>query len=201
MNDKNLEEYRKKSKRQIEIENLSLADYVTKEILTENQYKVIKEEFLNKKNFLIIGKTYTGKSTLVEKFLKEILFKDCTVVKMFDDISSIKSLENIKATNKRIIIDELSSINFPVFSDLWGKEEHQGGIVVVNSNSIDNSIKFMELLKKESHSNLTLERILDRNIHYIIQLDRDELTNEIKVINMKKVSGFRSGYYLFRPII
>ena len=51
---------------------LSLDDYVKSNIMTEQQKRIIIEHINNKKNIIVAGATYSGKTTLLNAILSEI---------------------------------------------------------------------------------------------------------------------------------
>ena len=156
---------------------LSLDDYVKSNIMTEQQKRIIIEHINNKKNIIVAGATYSGKTTLLNAILSEIAKTKDRIVMIEKEPELICSSENklslratekismdmllkatLRATPDRIIVGEVRGEEALTLLDAWSTG-HGGGASTIHANSAKDTITRLEQL---------VARVLDKNIEYVI---------------------------------
>ena len=202
---------RKSQRKKNEILKLSLNDYVDLNILTKNQAKVIKEEFLNKKNILITGPSASGKSHFSRKLLK--LFKSteyCEIYSQDDYCSGEKKIERINYLKRKwrgkLVLDELNCGNYKVFDELY--DRYKGSLIIIHGESAENALKMFEsydeknkkiFSEKYSDNLATYKKYIAKKIDYIVVMKRIS-EDMIKVESVKKLCGFKNDRYILKDI-
>lgn len=156
---------------------LSLEDYVETGIMTDKQKNIIVEHIKNKKNIIVAGATYSGKTTLLNAILGEIaktkdrvvmIEKEPELLCLSQNKLSLRATEKIsmdmllkatlRATPDRIIVGEVRGDEALTLLDAWSTG-HSGGASTIHANSAKDTITRLEQL---------VARVLDKNIEYVI---------------------------------
>lgn len=203
---------RKRKRKEDKILKLSLDDYVDLNILTENQARIIKEEFLNKKHILITGATASGKSHFSRKLLNFLKTTEyCRIYSQDDYYSAEKMIESRNYTRKkwrgRLVLDELNYGNFKVFRELYNR--HDGSLTIIHGETAENALKMLEYYNEKYKSSpyrkysdyaTIYKNYLSVKINYIVVMKRIS-EDVIKIESVKKLCGFENGKYIFEEIM
>jgi type IV secretion system protein VirB11 len=147
----------------------SFAEYVKDGILTEHQVEIIKRAVSDKKNILVVGGTGSGKTTLVNTILQEVvktedrllIIEDTRELKCAaENISCLKAMENIADMTKclksvmrqrpdRIIVGEVRGPEALPFLKSWNTG-HPGGLGTIHANSCLEALYRIEMLIEEA---------------------------------------------------
>ncbi|MFR4519442.1 MAG: hypothetical protein ACLT40_05720 [Fusobacterium sp.] len=202
--------WRKNQRRDSKILKLSLDDYVNLNILTQNQATVIKEEFLNKKLFLITGPTASGKSHFSKKLLKLLKPTEyCEITSQDDYYLAERKIEELNYTRKkwrgRLVLDELNYENFEVFDELY--KRHDGSLIIIHEKTAENALKMLEIYNERYKTSLyekysdypdIYKKYIALKIDYVIVMK--QTSDGVKVESVKKLCGFENGKYIFEEI-
>lgn len=191
----------------------SLDDYVSKGMLTETQKQQIENGVKNKKNFLIVGGTGSGKTTLANAVLKEISLTTDRIVLIEDTLElqcESKNLVSLRTTDEvnmkdllkstmrlrpdRIIVGEVRGEEALTLLKAWNTG-HPGGVATVHANSAKGGLKRLEqlILEKEGMKSKQ-EDLIAEAIDIIVYIERADTSRKIKEIVL--VNGFENDYIL-----
>ena len=143
---------------------LTLADYVTGGIMTEQQRQVLHDAIYSRKNILAAGGTKSGKTTFLNAVLAEIAKTGDRVVLLEDtkelqctsmDMDRLLTTENktledllrdtLRLTPERIIVGEVRGAEALILLDAWSTG-HKGGASTIHSNSARQTLRRLEEL-------------------------------------------------------
>lgn len=181
----------------------TLKDYVAHGILKEDQYVLIRNAVQNKKNILVVGGTGSGKTTLTNAIIAEIvtLTPEDRLVIMEDTAEIQCSAENalilrtsievnmqalLKATMRlrpdRIIVGEVRGAEALALLKAWNTG-HPGGIATLHANSADGGLIRLEQLIAESGIQADMKSLIKEAIDLVIFIEKQggkRVISEIK---------------------
>ena len=140
----------------------TLEDYVSQEILTEKQRKIIVQAIHDRKNIIAAGGTKSGKTTLLNALLAEISKLNDRVIMIEDtpelqckaaDCVSMRTMRSfsmsdclrsvLRMTPDRIVVGEVRGGEALALLDAWSTG-HGGGCSTVHSNSAKDTLLRLE---------------------------------------------------------
>jgi len=165
----------------------TLNEYVTHNIITNNQKNLIEEAVKNKKNILIVGGTGSGKTTLTNAIINTISEKSPNDrVLIIEDTAEIQcSSKNkvISRTTKKVSMQDLVKSSLRerpdriLIGEIRGKEAldlitiwntgHPGGITTVHANSAYEALSRIERLLAQANA-LNMQEEIAQAINTII---------------------------------
>jgi pilus assembly protein CpaF len=212
----------------ITIRNLNLLDVRLKKLcklqmMTIDEMNYLKENILNRKNFLISGPTESGKTTLANAILKEVpenerisIIEDTPELKLsrnnvdylrvresdrkgVENITQEKLLKNaLRFTPKRIVLGEVRDPQaaFTLVNTL--NTGHPGSICTIHASSpIDalNRLRTYAMIASNMKAS-TMSELIYRAIDIIISLEGDSRkTRRIKeIVEIEKKLGENSSF-------
>ncbi|WP_338610886.1 P-type conjugative transfer ATPase TrbB (plasmid) [Pelagibacterium nitratireducens] len=191
--------------------------YVADGIMTPGQVEVIREAITNRLNIVISGGTGTGKTTLTNAILAELVevTPDHRLVILEDTAEIQCSAKNhvslhttdtvdmgrlLKSTMRlrpdRIIVGEVRDGAALTLLKAWNTG-HPGGVTTVHSNSALAALTRLEQLVAEV-STQPMPEVIGEAVDLIVSIERAPQGRVVREI--LKVDGFRNGTYQTRPI-
>ena len=196
---------------------IRLDRYVADGIMTAAQVEVIRDAIANRLNIVISGGTGTGKTTLTNAILAELVevTPDHRLVILEDTAEIQCSAQNhvslhttdtvdmarlLKSTMRlrpdRIIVGEVRDGAALTLLKAWNTG-HPGGVTTVHSNSALAALTRLELLVAEV-STQPMPEVIGEAVDLIVSIERAPQGRVVREI--LKVDGFRDGTYQTRPI-
>lgn len=197
----------------------TLDQYVESEIMAPQQRKVLIESVIAHRNILIIGGTGSGKTTLVNAIINQMVINDPTErVFIIEDTGEIQcAAENyvqyhtsidvnmtalLKTTLRmrpdRILVGEVRG---PEALDLlmaWNTG-HEGGAATLHANNARAGLdRLAMLISMHPDSPKPIEPLIGEAVHVVVHIARTPEGRRIQEI--LEVSGFRNGQYNIRVI-
>ncbi len=193
----------------------TLEDYLSKEIITEDQVSIIRQAIEQKKNILVVGGTGSGKTTLVNALLYELsLIAPNDRVLIIEDTIELKSeLANtielrasqdvtinrclrtaLRMRPDRIIVGEIRGGEANTLIKAWNTG-HPGGISTVHANSAAAGLIRIEQLIQEANIQ-PIGEIIAEAINILIFIERIKLSPWRKIKEIRKVKGYEKGSYI-----
>ncbi|MGI2036339.1 P-type conjugative transfer ATPase TrbB [Rhizobium panacihumi] len=196
---------------------IRLDKYVADEIMTPAQVDAIREAIGARKNIVISGGTGTGKTTLTNAIIAELVevTPDHRLVILEDTAEIQCAAENhvilhttdtvdmgrlLKSTMRlrpdRIIVGEVRDGAALTLLKAWNTG-HPGGIATVHSNSALAALTRLEQLVAEVSSQ-PMPEVIGEAVDLIVSIERTPKGRVVREI--LKVDGFREGKYLITPV-
>lgn len=195
---------------------IPLDDYVTAGTMTERQAEIIRNAVLAKLNILVSGGTGSGKTTLTNAILAEIVHiaPDDRLV-ILEDTAEIRcAAENaillhtsdavdmsrlLKSTMRlrpdRIIVGEVRDGAALTMLKAWNTG-HPGGIATIHSNSARSALQRLEQLTAEA-SRQPMQAVIADAVDLIVSIERAPKGRRIAEI--LHVTRFAGGTYQIEP--
>jgi type IV secretion system protein TrbB len=195
---------------------IPLEDYVSSKAMTVAQVEVIRSAITSKLNILVAGGTGSGKTTLTNAILAEIVSSapnDRLVI--LEDTAEIQcAAENtvslhtsdavdmsrlLKSTMRlrpdRIIVGEVRDGAALTMLKAWNTG-HPGGVATIHSNSAHSALQRLEQLTAEA-SHQPMQAVIGDAIDLIISIERTAKGRRIN--ELLHVTRFASGHYQTEP--
>jgi type IV secretion system protein VirB11 len=191
---------------------IPLGDYVGQGIMTPAQAAAIREGVLNRMNIVICGGTGSGKTTLANAVIAEIVTtapQDRIVI--LEDTAEIRcSAENavalhtsdavdmarlLKSTMRlrpdRIIVGEVRDGAALTLLKAWNTG-HPGGVTTVHSNSTLSALRRLEQLTAEV-SQQPMHAVIGEAVDLVVSIERAGKSRRVR--DVMRVSGFNGSHY------
>lgn len=195
----------------------SLQDYVNNRIMTALQRNTICEFIKNKKNILIVGGTGSGKTTLVNAVIEEMVSQapnerifiiedtseiQCTAKNkvQYHTTPSVDMNQLLKVSLRmrpdRICVGEVRGAEALDLLDAWNTG-HEGGVATLHANSADMGLQRLKsLISRNKYAPKEIDHLIGNIIHLIVHITRESHGRCIKEI--LRLNGYQSdkGYLL-----
>lgn len=197
----------------------TLDQYVTSGIMTEAQKNIIVNAVIAHKNILIIGGTGSGKTTLVNAIIHQMVINDPTErVFIIEDTGEIQcAAENhvqfhttvdvtlthlLKVTLRmrpdRILVGELRGAEALDLLDAWNTG-HPGGTVTLHSNSALSGLsRLRSLITRNPAAPAEIEPLIGEAVHLVVHIART--SNGRRIEEILEVSGYENGHYITKNL-
>lgn len=197
----------------------TLEQYVESYVMTPKQYEAIKDSIINHRNILVIGGTGSGKTTLINAIINEMVVTDPTErIFIIEDTGEIQcAAENsvtyhttlevsmtdlLKTTLRmrpdRIIVGEVRGGEALDLLDAWNTG-HEGGAGTLHSNNAQSAlIRLKSLISRNQSAPGEIEPLIAEVVHCIVHIGRTPEGRRVKEIIY--VDGYQNGEYLIRQI-
>ncbi|MCZ7450236.1 P-type conjugative transfer ATPase TrbB [Agrobacterium rhizogenes] len=193
-----------------------LDDYIASKVMTPRQADIIRNAVQSKFNIIVAGGTGSGKTTLTNAILTEIVvcFPDDRLVILEDTAEiqcaagnavSLHTSANVdmsrllKSTMRlrpdRIIVGEVRDGAALTMLKAWNTG-HPGGVATIHANSARSALQRLEQLTAEA-SHQPMQAVIGDAIDLIISIERAAKGRRIKEI--LHVTRFAGGQYLTEP--
>lgn len=195
------------------IKLFTLDDYLNTNVITKPQKDTIQNAIKDRKNILVVGGTGSGKTTLSNAIIHEIVHQypdhRLTIIEDTSEIQcsakntvTLRSTDTIttnhllKATLRlrpdRIIIGEVRGGEALSLLKAWNTG-HPGGVATIHANSAGAGLIRMEQLIGEI-TPTPMQALIAEAVNLVIEISKTPKSREIKdIIN---VTGYKNGEYI-----
>ncbi|MGJ0637199.1 P-type conjugative transfer ATPase TrbB [Xenorhabdus bovienii] len=197
----------------------TLEQYVESNVMTTHQCEAIRNAIKNHRNILIIGGTGSGKTTLVNAVINEMVrFDPSERVFIIEDTGEIQcAAENwvqyhatlevsmtmlLKTTLRmrpdRILVGEVRGAEALDLLDAWNTG-HEGGAATLHANNTLSALtRLKSLISRNSSAPAEIEPLIAEAVHFIVHIGRTPEGRRVQGI--LEVSGYENGNYITRNI-
>lgn len=197
----------------------TLEDYVTANIMTNIQLNNIKHAVACHQNILVIGGTGSGKTTLVNAIINEMINNNpeervfiiedtgeiqCAALNSVQyhttcDVSMTKLLKTtLRMRPDRILVGEVRGEEALDLLDAWNTG-HEGGVATLHANNtLSGLTRLKSLISRNKSAPKNIEALIAEAVHVVIHITRTASGRQVKEI--LEVSGFENGQYLTRKL-
>ncbi|WP_412755260.1 P-type conjugative transfer ATPase TrbB [Legionella pneumophila] len=198
----------------------TLDDYVQSEIMTEAQCEVIKNAVVAHRNILVIGGTGSGKTTLVNAIINEMVRHSPTErVFIIEDTGEIQcSAENcvqyhttldvnmtqlLKTTLRmrpdRILVGEVRGSEALDLLDAWNTG-HEGGAATLHANNCLAGLhRLKSLISRNPAAPAEIEPLIGDAVHCVVHIARTPSGRRVEEI--LSIKGYENGHYTIEKLI
>ncbi len=195
----------------------TLEEYLKAGVMTEPQYAAIKRAVAGHRNMLVIGGTGSGKTTLVNAVIHEMVVHNPTerIVIIEDtgeiqcaaenfvqyhttvDVSMTKLLKTtLRMRPDRILVGEVRG---PEALDLlmaWNTG-HEGGAATLHANNARAGLdRLAMLISMHPDSPRPIEHLIGEAVHVVVHIARSERGRRVQEV--LEVNGYEDGHYLMQ---
>lgn len=201
---------RKRASRIINLEN-----YVDQKIMTPEHRDILCRAVREHKNIIIIGGTGSGKTTLVNSIINEIVNADpkermivmedtgeircaaenCETYQTSADVSLTDLLKtSLRMRPDRIIIGEVRGPEALDLLDAWNTG-HEGGIATLHANSARKGLdRLNSLISRNRSAPRKINHLIGDVVDIIVHICRDGKSRKIREV--LEVEGYREGEFI-----
>ena len=198
----------------------TLSDYVQSDIMTSVQYDVIKNAVTNHRNILVIGGTGSGKTTLVNAIINEMVShapeervfiiedtgeiqctaENCVQYHTTIDVSMTELLKTtLRMRPDRILVGEVRGPEALDLLDAWNTG-HEGGAATLHANNCLAGLhRLKSLITRNSAAPDEIEPLIGEAVHCVVHIVRTPQGRKIEEII--SVHGFKNGHYQIEKLI
>lgn len=193
----------------------TLNEYVECGIMTDVQCETIKASIAAHRNILVIGGTGSGKTTLVNAIINEMVVLDPTErIFIIEDTGEIQcAAENcvqyhstldvtmtmlLKTTLRmrpdRILVGEVRGPEALDLLDAWNTG-HEGGAATLHANhAMAGLTRLKSLITRNLAAPTDIESLIGESVHVVVHIVRTPEGRRVQEI--VRVSGFQDGQYI-----
>lgn len=197
----------------------TLDQYVENGIMTADQQQVLVEAVAAHRNILVIGGTGSGKTTLVNAIINEMVITDPTErVFIIEDTDEIQcAAENhvqyhtsldvsmtalLKTTLRmrpdRILVGEVRGAEALDLLDAWNTG-HEGGAATLHANNANAGLaRLRSLITRNPAAPAEIEPLIGEVVHIVVHIARTPEGRRIQEI--LEVSGYCDGQYITKSL-
>ncbi|HHS8251893.1 TPA: P-type conjugative transfer ATPase TrbB [Legionella anisa] len=198
----------------------SLEDYVQAQIMTEAQSTVIKNAVVKHRNILVIGGTGSGKTTLVNAIIHEMvshapservfIIEDtgeiqCSAQNFVQyhttiDVSMTQLLKTtLRMRPDRILVGEVRGSEALDLLDAWNTG-HEGGAATLHANNCLAGLQRLKsLISRNPAAPADIEPLIGEAVHCVVHIARTPTGR--KVENILSIKGYENGQYNIETLI
>lgn len=195
----------------------SLDEYVLNGIMTREQYAVIKRAIETHRNILVIGGTGSGKTTLVNAIINEMVLFDATErIFIIEDTGEIQCAAlncvqyhttldvtmtmllktTLRMRPDRILVGEVRGAEALDLLDAWNTG-HEGGAATLHANNPTSGLmRLKSLITRNPLAPAEVEPLIGEVVHLVVHIARTQEGRRVQEI--LEVSGFTDGQYITR---
>lgn len=197
----------------------TLDQYVESKIMTPIQCDSIKRAICDHRNILVIGGTGTGKTTLVNAVINEMVVEfpservfiiedtgeiQCSAANFVQyhttvDVSMTHLLKTtLRMRPDRILVGEVRGEEALDLIDAWNTG-HPGGAATLHANSASEGLtRLKSLVSRNKSAPAEIEPLIGEAVHVVISIARTPEGRRIQEI--LEVSGYENGRYTLRNL-
>ncbi len=198
----------------------TLDDYVQSEIMTEAQCEAVKNAVVAHRNILVIGGTGSGKTTLVNAIINEMVrHAPAERVFIIEDTGEIQcSAENcvqyhttldvnmtqlLKTTLRmrpdRILVGEVRGSEALDLLDAWNTG-HEGGAATLHANNALAGLhRLKSLISRNPAAPAEIELLIGEAVHCVVHIARTPSGRRVEEI--LSIKGYENGHYTIEKLI
>lgn len=198
----------------------TLDDYVQTGIMTSAQCEVIKKAVSKHRNILIIGGTGSGKTTLVNAIINEMVRSEpeervfiiedtgeiqcaaanCVQYHTTLDVSMTALLKTtLRMRPDRILVGEVRGSEALDLLDAWNTG-HEGGAATLHANNCLAGLhRLKSLITRNPSAPAEIEPLIGEAVHCVVHIARTPQGRKVEEII--SVNGFENGQYNIKKLI
>lgn len=192
----------------------TLQDYVQSEIMTPEQYEILRDVVEAHRNILVIGGTGSGKTTLVNAIINEmvqnapnervIIIEDtgeiqCAAKNAVQYHTTLQTdmTELLKTTLRmrpdRILVGEVRGSEALDLLDAWNTG-HEGGAATLHANNCQAGLQRLKsLITRNAAAPTEIEPLIAEAVHCVVHIARTPEGRKVKEII--SVNGYENNQY------
>ncbi len=196
---------------------IRLDQYLARGVMTVEQVGAIRDAIRNRLNIVVSGGTGTGKTTLANAILAELVViapehrlviledtseiqcmaKNHVILRTTDHVDMGRLLKStMRLRPDRIVVGEVRDGAALTLLKAWNTG-HPGGIATVHANSAAAALTRLEQLVAES-STQPMPEVIGEAVDLIVSIERTASGRAVREI--LRVEGFGGGQYLTTPV-
>ncbi|PXW89092.1 type IV secretion system protein VirB11 [Nitrosomonas sp. Nm84] len=197
----------------------TLEQYVEQSIMTQAQYHKLKSAIAAHRNILVVGGTGSGKTTLVNAIINEMVLNDPSErIFILEDTGEIQcAAENfvqyhtsldvsmtqlLKTTLRmrpdRILVGEVRGEEALDLLDAWNTG-HEGGAATLHANdALSGLTRLKSLITRNKSAPRDIESLIGEAVHLIVHVTRTPYGRRIQEII--EVQGCKKGSYQIKKL-
>ncbi|HCE5637906.1 P-type conjugative transfer ATPase TrbB [Legionella pneumophila serogroup 1] len=198
----------------------TLDDYVKSEIMTEAQCAVIKKAVIAHRNILVIGGTGSGKTTLVNAIINEMVrsspservfiiedtgeiqctAENCVQYHTTIDVNMTQLLKTtLRMRPDRILVGEVRGSEALDLLDAWNTG-HEGGAATLHANNCLAGLhRLKSLITRNPSAPTEIEPLIGETVHCVVHITRTPQGRRVEEII--SVKGYENGHYNIEQLI
>ncbi len=197
----------------------TLNDYVQAKMMTNAQYEVIRNAIIAHRNILIVGGTGSGKTTLVNALINEMIIcepearifiiedtgeiqctaKNCIQYHTTIDVNMTQLLKTtLRMRPDRILVGEVRGSEALDLLDAWNTG-HEGGVATLHANNCLAGLhRLQSLITRNPSAPAEIESLISEVVHCVVHIARTPYGRKVQEI--VSVSGFHNGHYQIKKL-
>lgn len=197
----------------------TLDEYVQSNIITKAQCAAIKKAVSSHQNILVIGGTGSGKTTLVNAIINEMVCnnpserifiiedtgeiqcaaENCVQYHTTLDVSMTQLLKTtLRMRPDRILVGEVRGSEALDLLDAWNTG-HEGGAATLHANScLSGLTRLKSLISRNPAAPKDIEPLIGEAVHVVVHITRTPTGR--KVNEIITVNGFENGQYQIQTL-
>ncbi len=198
----------------------SLDQYVESGIMTEAQCEVIEQAVVAHRNILVIGGTGSGKTTLVNAIINEMVIhapeerifiiedtgeiqcaaKNCVQYHTTLDVNMTQLLKTtLRMRPDRILVGEVRGSEALDLLDAWNTG-HEGGAATLHANNALSGLhRLKSLITRNPSAPTEIEPLIGETVHCVVHIARTPQGRRVEEII--SVKGYENGHYNIEQLI
>lgn len=198
----------------------TLDEYVPAGIMTSAQCEVIKKAVSNHRNILVIGGTGSGKTTLVNAIINEMVrnspeervfiiedtgeiqcsAENCVQYHTTLDVSMTALLKTtLRMRPDRILVGEVRGSEALDLLDAWNTG-HEGGAATLHANNCLAGLhRLKSLITRNPAAPAEIEPLIGEAVHCVVHIARTPEGRRVEEII--SVNGFENGHYNIEKLV
>lgn len=198
----------------------TLNHYVESGIMTESQCEVIEQVVVAHRNILVIGGTGSGKTTLVNAIINEMVIhapeerifiiedtgeiqctaKNCVQYHTTLDVSMTQLLKTtLRMRPDRILVGEVRGSEALDLLDAWNTG-HEGGAATLHANNCLAGLhRLKSLITRNPAAPTEIEPLIGETVHCVVHIARTPQGRIVEEII--SVNGYENGHYNIEQLI
>ncbi|WP_131774894.1 P-type conjugative transfer ATPase TrbB [Legionella anisa] len=198
----------------------SLDDYTQSGIMTEAQCAVIKKAVIAHRNILVIGGTGSGKTTLVNAIINEMVrsspaervfiiedtgeiqcaAENCVQYHTTLDVNMTQLLKTtLRMRPDRILVGEVRGSEALDLLDAWNTG-HEGGAATLHANNCLAGLhRLKSLISRNPAAPAEIEPLIGESVHCVVHITRTPEGRRIEEII--SVKGYENGHYIIEQLV
>lgn len=192
-----------------------LADYVTDGVMSPTQRDHLVDAVRAHRNILVIGGTGTGKTTLINALIAEMVeqspderlvliedmselqcaAEDSVIYRTSPDVSMTQLLRTtLRMRPDRILVGEVRGPEALDLLDCWNTG-HPGGAATLHADDAESAlIRLVSLISRNPFAPRLIEPIVGEAVHLIVHIVRTPTGRRVE--SLLSVNGWRDGRFL-----
>lgn len=198
----------------------TLNHYVESGIMTEAQCEVIEQAVVAHRNILVIGGTGSGKTTLVNAIINEMVIhapeerifiiedtgeiqcaaKNCVQYHTTIDVNMTQLLKTtLRMRPDRILVGEVRGSEALDLLDAWNTG-HEGGAATLHANNALSGLhRLKSLITRNPAAPTEIESLIGETVHCVVHIARTPQGRRVEEII--SVNGYENGHYNIEQLI